>query len=113
MGTKDQPSRFDCYDKAEPEEPLFTLLGRDPLAPPLVEAWAMMRELPSHLVVPFMKALVGLMSSFTELSGVKPGERLEAKLTEARRTAAAMRLWRVEHAPLAATKEKDARIVAE
>lgn len=40
MGTKLQPGRFDCYKAAEPAEPLFTLLARDPLAPALVMEWA-------------------------------------------------------------------------
>jgi hypothetical protein len=43
MGTKNQPGQFDCYHKAEPDEPLFVLLARDPLAPILVELWAMLR----------------------------------------------------------------------
>lgn len=40
MGTKQNPGRFDCYDKAEPNEPLFVLLARDPLAADLVRQWA-------------------------------------------------------------------------
>lgn len=45
MGTKRQPGQFDCYSKAEPDEPLFTLLARDPLAPILVQLWADMRAM--------------------------------------------------------------------
>lgn len=44
MGTKSFPGMFDCYDEAKPDEPLFTLLARDPLAPHLVKMWAMMRK---------------------------------------------------------------------
>lgn len=44
MATKRNPGKFDCYDKAEPDEPLFTLLGRDRHAPLLVEMWANMRQ---------------------------------------------------------------------
>lgn len=40
MGTKNEPGKFDCYKKAEADEPLFTLLGRDPMAAALVRAWA-------------------------------------------------------------------------
>ena len=40
MGTKASPSKFDCYAKAEPDEPMFVLLARDPLAPILVRLWA-------------------------------------------------------------------------
>ncbi len=43
MGTKAKPSAFDCYDAAEPDEPMFHLLARDPSAPWLVRAWAALR----------------------------------------------------------------------
>lgn len=45
MGTKNNPGRYDCYDAAHPDEPMFVLLARDPLAPILVEAWAQLRAL--------------------------------------------------------------------
>lgn len=45
MGTKRNPGRFDCYAAADPDEPMFVLLGRDPLAPMLVRLWAFMRGL--------------------------------------------------------------------
>lgn len=44
MGTKNNPSTFDCYANAEPDEPMFVLLARDPHAPILVELWAALRE---------------------------------------------------------------------
>jgi hypothetical protein len=44
MGTKNQPGKFDCYDKAEPDEPMFILLGRDPCAPILIEFWVDLRK---------------------------------------------------------------------
>lgn len=40
MGTKNQPGQYDCYANAEPDEPMFVLLARDPLAPLLVRMWA-------------------------------------------------------------------------
>lgn len=40
MGTKNNPGNYDCYENADPDEPLFILLGRDPLAASLVEVWA-------------------------------------------------------------------------
>jgi hypothetical protein len=43
MGTKNNPGQFDCYHNAEPDEPMFVLLARDPLAPMLVELWASLR----------------------------------------------------------------------
>lgn len=45
MGTKNEPGNFDCYGKAEDDEPMFTLLARDPLAPALVRLWADLRTL--------------------------------------------------------------------
>lgn len=43
MGTKLKPGQFDCYANAADDEPMFVLLGRDPLAPLLVELWAGLR----------------------------------------------------------------------
>lgn len=43
MGTKNNPGKFDCYANAKPDEPLFVLLARDPLAPFLVSMWAAIR----------------------------------------------------------------------
>ena len=43
MGTKNNPGEFDCYENAEPDEPMFVLLARDPLAPYLTRQWASMR----------------------------------------------------------------------
>lgn len=44
MGTKNNPGKFDCYANADPNEPMFILLGRDLGAYALVEAWADARE---------------------------------------------------------------------
>jgi hypothetical protein len=44
MGTKRNPGRFDCYAAAGEDEPMFILLGRDPMAPLLVRIWARLRE---------------------------------------------------------------------
>jgi hypothetical protein len=43
MGSKTNPGKFDCYANALPDEPMFVLLGRDPLAPFLTQIWAMIR----------------------------------------------------------------------
>jgi hypothetical protein len=40
MGTKNNPGAWDCYEKAGPDEPMFVLLARDPLACGLVRLWA-------------------------------------------------------------------------
>lgn len=40
MGTKNNPGRYDRYAAAAPDEPMFTLLGRDRFAEQLVRLWA-------------------------------------------------------------------------
>jgi hypothetical protein len=43
MSTKNNPGKYDCYAKAAPDEPMFVLLARDPVAPFLVSLWAKVR----------------------------------------------------------------------
>ena len=40
MGTKNKPGQFDCYDKAEADEPIFVLRAKDRYAPDIVRQWA-------------------------------------------------------------------------
>lgn len=44
MGTKKNPGKYDCLSKAEPDEPYFTLLGRDSSAPSLIIEWIRQRR---------------------------------------------------------------------
>lgn len=44
MGTKNNPGKFNCLEAAKLDEPMFILLGRDPMAPALVQLWANLRE---------------------------------------------------------------------
>ncbi len=44
MGTKNDPGKYDCYVKAGPDQPLFTLLAGDPWAPTLVRLWALLKQ---------------------------------------------------------------------
>ena len=44
MSTKANPSEWDCWAKAEDDEEMFILLGRDRHASALVRLWAEMRE---------------------------------------------------------------------
>ncbi len=44
MGTKNNPGVFDCHANAEPDEPYFTLLGRDPCAPVTILFWMHLRH---------------------------------------------------------------------
>jgi len=44
MATKNNPGAYDCYTRAEPDEPMFVLLGRDPHAGALVRLWVEIRR---------------------------------------------------------------------
>lgn len=48
MGTKNNPGKFDCYENAALDEPMFILLARDKHAPTLIWLWASLRELDSE-----------------------------------------------------------------
>lgn len=69
MGTKANPSPYDCYAKAEPDEPMFILLARDRAAPHLIRKWA----------------------RWSKNAGTDP-----AKIAEARKCADDMIAWRRE-----------------
>lgn len=71
MGTKNNPGRYDCYAKADPDEPMFILLARDPLAPEVVRLWATMRKMDAKT------------------------DRDHAKVAEALRCADAMEEWAI------------------
>ena len=45
MGTKNNPGKFDCYANADPDEPIFVLLGRDKHAAVLTYLWSILREI--------------------------------------------------------------------
>ena len=66
MGTKSNPGQYDCYANAHPDEPMFVLLGRDPLGAALVRMWCDARD------------------------ALKPGDK---KIAEAANCAALMEAW--------------------
>jgi len=39
MGTKNNPGKFDCYNKLEPDEPHFVVMGRDAVGWVAVLMW--------------------------------------------------------------------------
>jgi len=45
MSTKNNPGPNSCYDRALPDEPIFTILGRDPTAPYVILFWCKLRQL--------------------------------------------------------------------
>lgn len=70
MGTKNNPGKFDVdLAKIDPDEPVFILRGRDPLASTMVHAWANASE---------------------ELLGLEATDEDRAKIAEARACAKAM-----------------------
>jgi hypothetical protein len=71
MSSKTDPSQFDAYSKAEPDEPVFTLLARDPVAPPLIEAWAYLR---SGQIGAAEIAFKAAMDAATHIAPQMPGE---------------------------------------
>ncbi len=85
MGTKTEPGAFDCYENAEPDEPLFVLLARDACAAGVVSAWADARE-----------------RRLRAFEGEAPVSEIMAELdqiAEARKCALDMLTWRKEHRP--------------
>lgn len=74
MGTKNNPGAFDCYEAADPDEPMFVLLARDVLASDLVYEWARRYEVIANV-------------------GGAPTPKQRAKIDEARACADSMRDW--------------------
>lgn len=91
MGTKNNPGKFDCYTNAEPDEPMFVLLARDPAAEYLTAAWAAVRagdvDGAGRLMADAVKAVVD--------SGKKPLPYQAEKSIEAQECARNMRTWRL------------------
>lgn len=69
-----KPGPFDALTDADPNEPFFPLMGRDPLAPPLVMDWAERTR-----------------ASIRDLEDEKERRRLQAKCNEAEEIAWSMR----------------------
>jgi hypothetical protein len=79
MGTKANPSSYDCYANLEPDEPYFVLMARDNQAAYLVRDWAS-----------------------TRLAQIETGQRPEEdrkQVDEAMQCAADMVKWRDVHRP--------------
>lgn len=72
MSTKNNPGAFRCYEAALPDEPIFTILARDPAAPATLQFWASQWE------------------AFGKVETAEDRDRIE----DARRDADAMQTWR-------------------
>ena len=77
MGTKNNPAPNDCYANALPDEPMFTLLARDPDGAAVVRYWAGLRALRID-------------------RGTAPASD-EAIVSEAMSCAASMEAWRIDN----------------
>lgn len=87
MGTKNNPGEFDAYAKAEPDEPLFTLIGRDPMAFHLVRIWTALRW--RH----FGMAHALLDDAICDMGNRKVPHTEETKLLEALACSDQMKAW--------------------
>lgn len=84
MGTKQNPGPNDCYAKAQPDEPLFTLLARDPFAREAIAYWIHLRS---------------GGGSFNALRLIQAAAIQNPKLVEARACIDEMRKWQRASAP--------------
>lgn len=92
MGTKNNPGEFDCYTAAEPDEPMFILLARDPLAAHLVSIWSKVR-------MGDMEAASAVFVNMLQRNGAAYGLAPDVdKAREAMDCAASMFAWRKQRA---------------
>lgn len=108
------PGKFDCWSKAEPDEPTFTLLGRDPLAKSLVDAWALVREKTGEdpEKVEEARQCADAMEAWARKLGKKPlkDEQLSALLIEQRQQTISMIKGLVRFAELREQDEPSGKI---
>jgi hypothetical protein len=81
----------DCYHKAEPDEPKFTLLGRDKAAPVCVRLWAAIREGNFEALT----LLLGEVADITQQYSTNPTS--ETQVSEACAIAGEMEQWRAKN----------------
>ena len=89
MGTKNNPGQFDCYANADPDEPMFVLLGRDPMAGMLVRLWVLLRRRAGEDLEKCAEALecAGAMDGWTKECGKDPYNETFTMLDEMRKLA--------------------------
>lgn len=88
MGTKNNPSEFDCYANALPDEPMFHLLARDPAAPELIRIWVAVKNNDFQAAKRFLEYMFGLQANRTKFEEFGPQHQ------EAYKVAAEMDDWR-------------------
>lgn len=90
MGTKNNPGKFDCYENAKPDEPMFVLLARDDLAPHLTRLWAACKRADSIV----MKSVMGELASAVGQREIDGKTIKSAKANEAVFCATSMEMWK-------------------
>lgn len=90
MATKNNPGKYDCYGNAGPDEPIFTLRAKDPLAEFLVAAWAALKAGDTEAA----KKLMDDAAAAHAESGKPLLPYQDEKSIEAQQCASAMRSWR-------------------
>ena len=88
MGTKNDPSKYDCYAKLNPDEPYFTLRAKDPSAPYLIRIWEKLRngDWVGAMYVLIMAIHCGLIRERASTGGYE-------KLNEANNISQEMEIW--------------------
>ena len=82
--TKGRPGEFDAFEKARPDELIFTLLERDPDAPPVIFHWCDLRRARSRQIPDVEKRVAELKQiSEAEFIGIEMQERRKTKGAEA------------------------------
>ncbi len=96
MSTKNNPGPFDCYAKAAPDEPMFVLLARDPLAPDLVREWTKLRAAEVRTAIEGASAIEQWRFATDKIWHLN---RDDQKIYEALECARAMEKWRIANQP--------------
>jgi hypothetical protein len=91
MGTKNNPGPYDCYAKADGDEPIFTLRAKDPSAPYLTMIWEASRR--GDIAAVSNLAMAMMMNKDVIRLFAAPGESCD-KFKEAIDCAQSMREWR-------------------
>ncbi len=90
MGTKQNPGKYDCLEKAGEDEPVFVLVARDPSASFLVACWAAVRSGDG------MAAIAAVQRAIAATEKARKGVDAE-KVTEAYQCSEQMAKWYSEN----------------
>lgn len=114
LGSKLDPSPLDAYVTAEPDEPIFTLQGGDPLSGPLVILWARLARARCGLGFEPEASLAWMHTVFKDNQVLKSAERddLLRRATEAEAICWSMTAYRKGQVTQAADDEVQRNVAA-